>query len=200
MKKILGLSVAAMMIMALVGGGTWAYFSDPETSTGNILTAGTMDLKTNTTDGETATLTLTGLKPGQSIGTGTVTLTNGGTVDGSSLDINISYIEDASEPTEPTDSDLSTELDADDFAEMVQVNTLTYDSLDLLLSVTEDGADSNTFKDLKEVAAATLTGQAGITTIESKDFVITLTLHADADNDFMADGVDVTFTFTLQQS
>jgi predicted ribosomally synthesized peptide with SipW-like signal peptide len=29
MKKILGLSVAAMMIMALVGGGTWAYFSDP---------------------------------------------------------------------------------------------------------------------------------------------------------------------------
>jgi predicted ribosomally synthesized peptide with SipW-like signal peptide len=48
MKKILGLSVAAMMIMALVGGGTWAYFSDTETVTANTFTAGTLALSTNT--------------------------------------------------------------------------------------------------------------------------------------------------------
>ena len=35
MKKILGLAVAALLVMGLVGGGTWAYFSDTETSTGN---------------------------------------------------------------------------------------------------------------------------------------------------------------------
>ena len=30
MKKILGLTVAALMVMGLIGGGTWAYFTDPE--------------------------------------------------------------------------------------------------------------------------------------------------------------------------
>jgi predicted ribosomally synthesized peptide with SipW-like signal peptide len=44
MKKILGLTVAAFLVMGLVGGGTWAYFSDTETSTGNMLAAGTLDL------------------------------------------------------------------------------------------------------------------------------------------------------------
>ncbi len=44
MKKILGLTIAALLVMALVGGGTWAYFSDPETSTGNTITAGTLNL------------------------------------------------------------------------------------------------------------------------------------------------------------
>jgi len=44
MKKILGLSIAAMLIMATVGLGTWAYFSDTETSTTNAIMAGTIDL------------------------------------------------------------------------------------------------------------------------------------------------------------
>jgi len=51
MKKILGLTVAALLVMALVGGGTWAYFSDVETSTGNTLTAGTMNLTVDVSDG-----------------------------------------------------------------------------------------------------------------------------------------------------
>lgn len=49
MKKILGLAVAALLVMGLVGGGTWAYFSDTESSTGNVLTAGTLDLTTGGT-------------------------------------------------------------------------------------------------------------------------------------------------------
>ena len=51
MKKILGLTIAALLVMALVGGGTWAYFSDVETSTGNTLTAGTMNLTVDVSDG-----------------------------------------------------------------------------------------------------------------------------------------------------
>ncbi len=42
MKKILGLTTSIMLFI-----GTWAYFSDIETSTGNALTAGTLDLKTD---------------------------------------------------------------------------------------------------------------------------------------------------------
>ena len=44
MKKIFGLTIAAVLVMAMVTGGTWAYFSDTESSTNNSLTAGTLDL------------------------------------------------------------------------------------------------------------------------------------------------------------
>ncbi len=47
MKKILGLAIAAILIMATVGFGTWSYFSDTETSTNNQLAAGTLDLNLN---------------------------------------------------------------------------------------------------------------------------------------------------------
>ena len=44
MKKILSLSIVALMVIGLVAGGTWAFFSDTETSTGNQFAAGTLDL------------------------------------------------------------------------------------------------------------------------------------------------------------
>ncbi|MCH8864806.1 MAG: hypothetical protein IIB13_05540, partial [Chloroflexi bacterium] len=59
MKKILGLTVAALLVMGLVGGGTWAYFSDTETGTGSI-TAGTLDI----TQSGTASFSLTNQAPG----------------------------------------------------------------------------------------------------------------------------------------
>ncbi len=77
MKKILGLTVAAVLVMALVGGGTWAYFSDVETAT-DILTAGTIDLEG---DGSwTSGVTLANMKPGATITT--VTFKNVGTLPG----------------------------------------------------------------------------------------------------------------------
>lgn len=47
MKKILGLAIAAMLIMFTVGFGTWSYFSDTETSNSNQIAAGTLDLNLN---------------------------------------------------------------------------------------------------------------------------------------------------------
>jgi len=44
MKKLFGLTIAALLIIGIVGGGTWAYFSDTETSSSNQITAGTLDL------------------------------------------------------------------------------------------------------------------------------------------------------------
>ena len=66
MKKIFGLTVAALLVMGLVGGGTWAYFSDPETSTGNTLTAGTLNLQVGAADPITESFTLTDKVPGDS--------------------------------------------------------------------------------------------------------------------------------------
>ena len=88
MKKIFGLTVAALMVMGLIGGGTWAFFSDVETATGNILTAGTLDL---TLGGETGVLSaeVTDVYPGQgetTAVTAAATLTKNGTLSGE-LDI-----------------------------------------------------------------------------------------------------------------
>jgi predicted ribosomally synthesized peptide with SipW-like signal peptide len=44
MKKIIGLSIAALLVIAMVTVGTLAYFSDTELSTGNTITAGTLNL------------------------------------------------------------------------------------------------------------------------------------------------------------
>lgn len=94
MKKILGLTIAALLVMGLVGGGTWAYFTDVETSTGNVFTAGTLNLTADVTgggavsgtvtpgdDGVNEYITLANLKPGDS-GTVTFTCTNTGNLPG----------------------------------------------------------------------------------------------------------------------
>lgn len=45
MKKIIGLVIGIAVVVALVGTGTWALFSDTETSEGNQMTAGVIDLE-----------------------------------------------------------------------------------------------------------------------------------------------------------
>ncbi len=47
MRKILALSIAVVLVIGLVAGGTWAYFSDTEEATGNTFTAGTIDIAVN---------------------------------------------------------------------------------------------------------------------------------------------------------
>jgi len=89
MKKILGLTVAALLVMALVGGGTWAYFSDVEQTTANIFTAGTLDLQLS--DSSVLVGSVSDLAPGSGEAiasplSGDVTLTKAGNID-ATLDI-----------------------------------------------------------------------------------------------------------------
>jgi len=93
MKKILGLTVAAFMVMALVGGGTWAYFSDPETITGSTFAAGTLDLTLGGASG-VLTATVSDVVPGQGETTpvsAAVTLTQAGSIS-AELDIEITAV------------------------------------------------------------------------------------------------------------
>jgi len=90
MKKILGLTIAALMVMVMVGGGTWAYFTDTETSANNSLSAGTMDLNIDGGNSAVNTFTASNVTPGES-GVGSSTLANVGNL-GGELDITISAI------------------------------------------------------------------------------------------------------------
>lgn len=65
MKKIIGLAIAGILVLAMVAGGTMAYFQDTETSSANSILAGKLDLKLNTADANVNLIAaLTGRKPG----------------------------------------------------------------------------------------------------------------------------------------
>ncbi|MBA7649905.1 hypothetical protein ES703_57704 [subsurface metagenome] len=85
MKKILGLTVAALLVMGLIGGGTWAYFTDVETSTGNTFAAGTLDLEVDTENPWTSTAidnSATPMKPGETFTPVGIACKNVGTLPG----------------------------------------------------------------------------------------------------------------------
>ncbi len=196
MKKILGLSIAAILVLGIVGVGTWALFSDTETSTGNILTAGTLDLKTNDLDGVSGTFTSTGMKPGDYIPSGgpaTIGLRNAGSINATSLSISFGYVE---RDGAASDSD---NLSAADFAAGLTITNLTYDNSDLLALINDTNVDGR--KDMRELVAqsAALQNLPGLTAGQTKNFVIRVQFDPAADNTFQNDGIDVTVTFVLNQ-
>lgn len=82
MKKLFGLVIALAMVIGLVGMGTFALFSDTETSTGNSFTAGTLDLKVNGGDDPVlALITVGNMTPGNT-GSVVVALSNAGSLHG----------------------------------------------------------------------------------------------------------------------
>jgi len=94
MKKILGLTVVALLVMALVGGGTWAYFSDVEATNVNVLTAGVLDLTRDGSSSVTTAFLTTGVSnasPGDSNTNSTLLANTAGTASGE-LDINLGNV------------------------------------------------------------------------------------------------------------
>lgn len=100
-KKILiSLSLIAA-VAAIAIGVTTALFSDTETSTGNTISAGTLDLMVDQSNGQNVVkFTVINVKPGDS-GTGTWTLNNVGSLNGY-LDLeSIAFTDDDNNCNEP---------------------------------------------------------------------------------------------------
>jgi len=81
-KKVLA-SIFIIGLLAFgLGYGTYSYFSDTETSTGNTFTAGTLDLKVDGADNPLPTyFTVSNVKPSDS-GSVVIALSNAGSIDG----------------------------------------------------------------------------------------------------------------------
>ncbi len=83
MKKIVGLSVAALLIIGIIGGATFAYFSDTEIAVDNTLTAGTLNLQVGAADPCTESINLgTQIDPGDSGTAADWTVVNQGSMSG----------------------------------------------------------------------------------------------------------------------
>ncbi|HEY40764.1 MAG TPA: hypothetical protein G4O18_02770 [Dehalococcoidia bacterium] len=189
-RTIISLIFVTLVILGAAGIATWTLFTDTEESTDNQLIAGTLDLRTDDADGVTQTLYATNLAPGDTVGPATIVLSNAGTIDGSSLDISFTYVENNGVPN-------IVDMTADDTAAMIEVTTLSYDGSDLLIIVNDDNV--NGYLDVEDLSTADLSGRSGITTTTPLNFTIGVQLRSETGNDYQADGITLTMTFVLNQ-
>ena len=220
--------ISCLMICLVVGTtgvGTFAFFSDAESSTGT-LTAGTLDLKIHDNprwdskfkDGVTATWILDNMKPGDETSPKYITFKNFGSVQARHLGISCSYIIDEGALIE---SDTNHGNTADDMAkEMIitemkyygrkdgkytfQIDLLTDDDYDEGYTVS-DGESGPKVLDLNndgEVSLYELKAQDGISNLRPPDektrLKMKIKFDEDAGNDYQGDMLNVTMTFTLR--
>jgi len=189
-KPIISLVFVALLMVGAAGITTWALFTDTEESTDNQLVTGSLDLRTDDADGVTQTLYATGMAPGDTVGPATIVLSNAGTMNGSSLDLSFYYVENDGGSNE-------VDMTADEMAAMIEVTTLSYDGSSILGSVSDD--NTNGYLDVQDLTTADLSGQGGLTTVETKDYVIAVQFRSDVGNDYQGDGITMTMTFVLNQ-
>ena len=80
---------------------------------------------------------------------------------------------------------------------MMEVTTLNYGGSTLLTDVSDGNA--NGYKDVEDLANADLSGRPGLDASATKSFQIAVRLRESTDNDYQADGVDITMTFIMNQ-
>ncbi len=209
MRKILGLTVAALLVMGLVGGGTWAYFSDVETVANNTFAAGTLNLKVGSADPVTENFTVTDAVPNQS-GSYDWLLKNDGSVAGS-LDITFTNIVDAensvNEPEEAAAGENGTVAVPGTDGELAE-------NLFLLIYIDEDNSDNNTggdtviHNDYIKGGSANLTGEmlsnyamaANYGSGGDKAFRIEWSIAAAVDNEIQSDSAGFDIEFELRDA
>lgn len=204
MKKILGLTIAALLVMVMVGSGSWAWFSDTESSPDNSLSAGTLDLKIDGDDLPVTTFSMTDVAPGDS-GSGNVTLTNDGasSIDGE-LDVQSSAIINTGGTTgEYGDStgDLGAAAEIAIYLDVDQSGTFTNGDIGL------DNADNTTYNFAAGLQWHTIDSYGSIiwdnvetmSPSASDDFVALWRVPDSTGNNIQGDTVSCNITFILQQ-
>ncbi|WP_339230870.1 CalY family protein [Oceanobacillus sp. FSL K6-2867] len=187
-KKKLGTGIiSAVLGLTLVGGGTFAYFSDTET-TNNTFAAGTLDLAVNPTQ----IIEVDNIKPGDSM-IRDFELQNNGT-----LDIDKVLLE-----TEYTVNDASGD-NTEDFGEHIQVEFLyNADKLDeVIYETTLAELKSLTPEAVNENVFYPLLGENGLQVDSIDDLVVKFNFvdNGEDQNQFQGDSLNLEWTFTATQT
>lgn len=222
MNKILTSLLMIGVVAAMVGAGTWAYFSDTETSVSNSFAAGTLDLKltggTAAGDGVIDTWTTpTDWAPGLTA-TGTLTMDNVGTINMTKVKMTVAVTDSGVSINEPecvaeggtwTPSTCTGNTAKDDISTKIDVTTLTYNAVDILPALVTARGDKVAPLLLSELnglsgydlisAASTsvLPGDgSGVTT---HPLVMTVTLQTGTLNEYQSDKSAITLTIVGEQ-
>jgi predicted ribosomally synthesized peptide with SipW-like signal peptide len=214
MKKILGLTIGILVVIAMVAVGTYAYFSDTETSSNNAFTVGTLDLKINNVDGITATWgdAVNPVYPGYT-SAGTVTLKNNGSIAADHEEIGFSNsVTEVATPAEI----LGTDPEITDVSSVMVVTVLSYngtnllsktlgafDNLDVRAADTTGVGNSDgviTLNELAGVKLGKLTPFTGLAASGTAPFAMTIVIPgATTGNGIQGDSAITTVTFGLFQ-
>jgi spore coat-associated protein N len=215
MKKLLLSMMSVVMVIAMVGGGAFAYFSDTETSTGNSFAAGTLDLAmgpdANVAGGVIATAS--NMAPGVVVpptGSYQVNFKNIGTLPGF-LTVNFSYIDDVADET----GEFVNEATADEYAAKLVVTEAYLNGTNVApfwaQQITEAGFVSGgvidglpTIYGLSRVTLHVWDSYKGNDVAIAPNSLVTETfkmkLDESADNKYQSDGINITITGTLSQT
>ena len=221
MKKVIGLTLAAILIAGIAGAGTWAFFSDSEVSQNNTITAGTLDLQVGATDPCTESVDVgTQIQPGASGNAADWTTTNLGNVSGT-LKVEISsitnYENTRSEPEEAAGDTTAgaTEGELGDFVDIaiwLDVNRSGgWDSGDMYLRsngavvnwVSGSSLPSEAYDDINNYSGLSWDSTDGMPTLAGSgdlDFMVEYDFPSDVnDNRAQSDSSVFDITFTLEQ-
>jgi spore coat-associated protein N len=203
MKKILGLMVAALLVIMMVGGGTWAYFSDTETSANNTLAAGTLDLNIDGGNTAVTTFSVSNKAPGDS-GSGSNVLANVGSLPGE-LDIAFSEVTNTAGSGGTEFEGGSGELGgAALLAVFVDVDSDgTWSSGDIGLKA--DGTKYNhptalDYASVDSYSEATWDNVETMAVSASDKIMVMWQIPTTAGNEIQGDSLSVDITFTLEQA
>lgn len=194
-KKIAASLATIIATISLLGGATYAFFSDTGTSSSNVFATGTIDLKLQdsdqNTDQENVVASFGGnLAPGSCTGPQTLFLKNTGTIVANHAEVHVSNT------VNDVNSDATVDMDS-----YLRINSLTYDAVDVTAQVTDQGGDNNAFKDLADWAALpnVLDDLALNNLNASHALVLDVCLDNTAPNVLQGDSVTSTFTVELNQ-
>lgn len=185
-KKQLGLGViSAALGLSLVGGGTYAYFSDSETSN-NTFAAGTVDLSAE----PTTVIDVDNMKPGDSM-TRDFELQNNGTLDIKSVTLDTDYtVEDAEGDN---NEDFGKYIEVEFLYNADQANEVIYKTtLDELKDMSPEAVKKEVFDELME---------DGLEAGDEDDMVVNFNfVDNDKDqNQFQGDKLKLEWTFNAEQ-
>jgi len=202
MKKILTAIVLIGIVAMLAGAGLYAYFSDTETSSGNVFTAGVMDLNKPAD----AVIAIDNAYPGYTSDVYSIFVSMNDavtTIDPDHMEIDVDTYNFIDSPVESGGAN-----EADDFKKQIEVTVLTwYDeavTIDLLTMV-DDSTDGNIgFISLYDVEAygpfrpLPDLGKVGTGRLDVQ-FAMPDDLPAENDNLFQGDSISITFEFAIAQ-
>ncbi|NHN61155.1 MULTISPECIES: TasA family protein [Halorussus] len=214
-RRLLGGLVAIGGAGAASGAGTFAYFSDTESSTGNTIDAGTLDLTVSDSgadfsDGVSGTWTISNAKPGDSV-LGDLTLRNEGSL--SSDHVEISFAVDESEAGGSTGANEADTMpsSAEGMAEQFEVTVFTYNGTNVLQNLSD--ANGNGIVDIGDVVSGNDGALDDLTSLPSdsqatESMMLEFRWAHDSEfdnsvsgtnNDYQGDEFDLTVTFALHQ-
>lgn len=189
-RRVLGGLATIGVASAGAGAGTMAYFSDTESSTGNTVSAGTLDLKADGGDSAVTTVNISDVAPGDS-GGGSTTLKNSGTISGS-VDLNFGSATNSEGDNPESEGDTASPGDLGDVLEVEVYVGSTLVRGDYTAS--PPPTFNQVFDGTEDDSNVALSAGG------SKDLTINWQLPSSAGNDIQGDSVSGDITVELNQT